>query len=93
MQEIAAHYAAYFEFELRAGGMRVMLSAEAPGKLLDLAQSICGDDAERLVSLYEALNCIAEAEDPQCCDIDEKICPPEMVQVVRERLRADSGAN
>jgi len=91
MQDIAADYATYFEFELHGSGMRVMLSAEAPGKLLDLVHSVCGSDPEWLVCIYEALTCIAEAKDAQCCDIDEKVCPLEMVQAVQEWLLANSG--
>ncbi|TVQ98556.1 MAG: hypothetical protein EA399_10080 [Desulfovibrionales bacterium] len=90
MQKNAVDYLEFFDFELHEGKARIKLSAEAPQEVLDLVKAVCGIDEDRLVCLFEALNCIAEADDPQCCPIDEKICPPEFFQNVLAYLGADA---
>ncbi|WP_052813108.1 hypothetical protein [Desulfonatronum thioautotrophicum] len=90
MQKNAAEYVAFFDFDIREGEAYVTLSPKAPQGLLDLVQAVCGTDTECLVCLFEALNCIAEADDLQCCPIDEKICPPEFFRNVLAFLGADA---
>ncbi|PTN31685.1 hypothetical protein [Desulfonatronum sp. SC1] len=90
MQEKSLGYLDYFELELTGEGMRIMLAEDAPRELLDLAREVCGPDEEGLlVCLYEALTCIAEAEAPEYCAIDEKVCPSNMFENVVEALRRE----
>ena len=90
MQEKALEYLDYFEMELTGEGMLVTLAEDAPPALLDLVHEVCGPGAKGLlVCLYEALTCIAEAETPEHCAIDEKICPIDTFQTVMEALRRE----
>lgn len=90
MQEKALGYLDYFELELTGEGMVVTLAEDAPHDLQDLARVICGPDQEGLlVCLYEALTCVAEAETPEHCAIDEKVCPIDTFQTVVEALRRE----
>ncbi|WP_035261798.1 hypothetical protein [Desulfonatronum lacustre] len=90
MQEKALGYLDYFELELTGEGMRITLAEDAPRELLDLAREVCGPDGEGLlVCLYEALTCIAEAEAPEYCAIDEKVCPSDTFHIVVEALRRE----
>ncbi len=90
MQEKALGYLDYFELELAGEGLRVTLAEDAPRALLDLAREVCGPREEGLlVCLYEALTCIAEAEAPEYCAIDEKVCPSGTFQAVVEALRRE----
>lgn len=90
MQEKALGYLDYFELELTGEGMRITLAEDAPRELSDLARKACGpDEKDLLVCLYEALTCIAEAETPEHCAIDEKVCPIDTFQTVLEALRRE----
>ncbi|SMP45267.1 hypothetical protein SAMN06295888_103108 [Desulfonatronum zhilinae] len=90
MQEKALGYLDYFELELTGEGMRITLAEDAPRELLDLAREVCGPDGEGLlVCLYEALTCLAEAEAPEYCAIDEKVCPSDTFHIVVEALRRE----
>ncbi len=83
MREKAEEYLEYFDFESTMSGMRICLAEGAPQPLLDLVATICGVHGETLlVCVYEALNCIVEADTPAICEVDEKVCPSDIMQRV-----------
>lgn len=75
LQEIAAEYAGYFDFDFGDAGVVLTLSKEAPPELMDMIKDLLGDyTQESLVMVYEALNIVSEADDVFSCEIDEKVC-------------------
>lgn len=88
MREKAEGYLDFFDFELTENGMHVRLVAEAPSELSDLAAAVCGPDGESLLlCVYEALNCIADADVPTSCEFDEKICPVDIFHKVLAEMQ------
>ncbi|SDL31013.1 hypothetical protein SAMN05660337_2595 [Maridesulfovibrio ferrireducens] len=75
MQDIAAEYAGYFDFDFGDSGVILNLTEEAPPELLRMIKDLFGNDTqEALVKVYEALNTVSEADDVFNCEVDEKIC-------------------
>ena len=59
----------------------------APPELITLARRAGAlEDASLLVCVYEGLTSIAEAESPFSCDIDEKVCPPDVFYGLLDEL-------
>lgn len=79
MREMARGFLDFFDFDLTDAGMRVRLGRDAPAALMELTRKAGAlDDPSLLVCVYEGLSCIAEADSPFSCEIDGKVCPPEL---------------
>ena len=87
MRETAKKYLECFDLEFTTEGVQVKLNEDAPLTLLNLVSRIRGTHgAETLVCVFEALNCVADADSPSCCEIDEKICSSDILRIVLAEL-------
>lgn len=79
MQRTVREFLDFFDFELTDGDMRVRLLPGAPHDLLALVRKLGAEaDPSLLVCVYEGLSGLAEADSPFSCEIDAKVCPPEV---------------
>lgn len=94
IQEMALGFLDFFNLDHSEGGMRIRLSAHAPAVLIELTRkSGALDNPELLVCLFEGLSCIAESDSPFACEIDGKVCPPDLFyQLLDDLMHAASTA-
>lgn len=87
MQQTAREFLEYFDFDLTASGMEVRLLPHASPKLLELVRRLGAEtDPSLLVCVYEGLSGLAQADSPFSCEIDAKICPPEIFYPMLDEL-------
>jgi hypothetical protein len=87
MQELAKSFLEYFDFVFTDAGLQVRLVDDAPSGLLDLTHRAgAREDPTLLICVYEGLSCIAEADSPFCCEIDAKVCPPDLFYRLMDEL-------
>lgn len=88
MQELAASYLEYFEFDF-SQGVAVRLAQDAPPDLAAFVSQIC--DAygpHSLVCVYEALSVAAGSSLPHMAEVDEKVCPLALYYILIDFLSA-----
>ncbi|GAB6059998.1 hypothetical protein [Desulfonatronum parangueonense] len=86
MREKAKQYLEYFTLEFCRDEMQIRLAEDAPRPLSKLVSRIESGNENVLVCIYEALNSIADADAPSCCEFDEKVCPEEIFRSVLAEL-------
>lgn len=75
LQSLAADHLEHFDFDFGDSGMMILISDTAPPKVKDMVKSVCGScNQDSLVQIYEALNAVVESDNPDYCEIDEKVC-------------------
>lgn len=79
MQQTVREFLDFFDFDLADGDMRIRLLPGAPQDLLALVRKLKAEaDPSLLVCVYEGLSGLADADSPFSCEIDAKVCPPEV---------------
>jgi hypothetical protein len=87
MQDMAAFLLDYFDFDFTDDGMVVVLAEDPPEVLTDMLKALENDTPAGRVALYECLSMLAEADDPDAFEVDEKVCSLDMRFLVVEYLR------
>ncbi len=74
MQDMAAFLLEYFDFDFTDNGMVVVLGDDPPELLTDMLRELDSESPAGLVGVYECLSMLAEADDPDSFEVDEKVC-------------------
>lgn len=78
----------YFEFEMDATGMTVVLADDTPDEVRAFIRAMSGSahTPDDLACLYEAVAALAEHPVPEAAHVDEKVCPLDLLVRVREHI-------
>ena len=88
MQQLAASYLEYFEFDFSQDGA-VSLAQDAPQELAALVLQLCESfGPQTLISVYEGLSVVAGSSLPHLAEVDEKVCPLAVYYILIDFLSA-----
>lgn len=87
MQDMAAFLLEYFDFDFNDQGMVVVLGEDPPELLIDMLRTLNSESQAGLVGVYECLSMMAESDDPETFEVDDKVCSMELRAKVIAHLR------